>query len=96
MQEFADKGSLADAIRAGRFRRKLDGSLDTTAILKCLNDVASGAPAFVGFVALPHWKQHSFAGFKKQFARNHACAARDLLEMSGNVKAMYLLSLPAV
>lgn len=53
VQEFADKGSLADAIKAGRFRRKLDGSLDTTAILKCLSDVASGAPAFVGFWHCP-------------------------------------------
>ena len=53
VQEFADKGSLADAIKAGRFRRKLDGSLDTTAILKCLNDVASGAPRSVVFLALP-------------------------------------------
>ena len=45
MQEYADKGSLADAIAAGRFRRKLDGSVDVVAILKCLNDVAAGACA---------------------------------------------------
>ena len=45
VQEYADKGSLADAIAAGRFRRKLDGSVDVIAILKCLNDVAAGACA---------------------------------------------------
>lgn len=45
VQEYADKGSLADAIAAGRFRRKLDGSVDVVAILKCLNDVAAGACA---------------------------------------------------
>ncbi|KAK9826363.1 hypothetical protein WJX81_002338 [Elliptochloris bilobata] len=42
VQEFADRGSLADAIAAGRFRRRLDGSLDVVAMLKCLNDVAAG------------------------------------------------------
>lgn len=45
VQEYADKGSLADAIAAGRFWRKLDGSVDVIAILKCLNDVAAGACA---------------------------------------------------
>ena len=43
VQEYADKGSLSGAIKAGRFRRRLDGSLDAISVLKCLNDVASGA-----------------------------------------------------
>ena len=51
VQEYADKGSLADAIAAGRFRRKLDGTVDVIAILKCLNDVAAGACASPSFHA---------------------------------------------
>lgn len=44
LMEFCDRGSLSDMVRANRFRRKPDGEPDMSAILRCLIDVAAGAP----------------------------------------------------
>lgn len=56
-QEYADRGSLSEAIAAGRFRLKLDGRLDMKAVLKCLIDIASGVCARV---QTAQWIEQSF------------------------------------
>ncbi len=41
--EYAEKGSLADALRTGRFKRGSTGFPDLATIIACLQDVANGA-----------------------------------------------------
>ena len=41
--EYAEKGSLADALRIGRFKRA-SGYNDLYTVLSCLQDIANGAP----------------------------------------------------
>lgn len=43
LMEYAEKGSLADALRVGRFNRP-NGLPDISTVLSCLTDVASGEP----------------------------------------------------
>ncbi|KAK9842248.1 hypothetical protein WJX81_002584 [Elliptochloris bilobata] len=54
LMEFCDRGSLSDMVRANRFRRKPDGEPDMSAILRCLIDVASGAPSLTDAGAEKH------------------------------------------
>lgn len=42
LMEYAEKGSLADALRIGRFKRA-NGSPDLSTVIACLQDIASGA-----------------------------------------------------
>jgi hypothetical protein len=43
VMEYCDRGSLLDAVRAGRFYRKRDGEPDMVSIYRCLLDIATGA-----------------------------------------------------
>ena len=43
LMEYAEKGSLADALRTGRLRRS-NGFPELGVIIACLQDIASGRP----------------------------------------------------
>ena len=43
LMEYAEKGSLADALRTGRLRRQ-NGFPELGVIIACLQDIASGRP----------------------------------------------------
>ena len=42
LMEYAERGSLADALRRGRLRRADSGTPNLAAIVQCMQDIASG------------------------------------------------------
>lgn len=46
LMEYAEKGSLADALRVNRFKRP-NGLPELSTVLSCLMDIASGAAGVV-------------------------------------------------
>ena len=52
LMEYAEKGSLADALRVGRFKRGSTGFPELATVVACLQDIANGAPPG-GLMPLP-------------------------------------------